>query len=109
MRRRSQQPAPAAQGHPAFGQYGLFASCKIAPNEHVLDYCGLVHTEKESDPGSDYDIRFIACVSAHSAAHPQPLSVASLILALTSLSPTSLPPRSLLPHPTPHWSWAPAL
>lgn len=44
------------KGHPACGQYGLFAARKLAPRSHVLDYMGYVHTETESDETSDYDI-----------------------------------------------------
>jgi hypothetical protein len=39
--------------HPACGQYGLFATRKIPPRTHLLDYIGEVHCEVRD---SDYDI-----------------------------------------------------
>lgn len=44
------------KSHPACGQYGLFAARKLKPKAHVLDYMGVVHTDQEADPDSDYDI-----------------------------------------------------
>lgn len=40
--------------HPAFGQFGLFATKKIPPRTHILDYIGEVHCEDR--PASDYDL-----------------------------------------------------
>ncbi|TFY65272.1 hypothetical protein EVG20_g5656 [Dentipellis fragilis] len=40
--------------HPACGQYGLFASKKIPPRTHLIDYLGEVHCDDR--PHSDYDI-----------------------------------------------------
>lgn len=40
--------------HPAFGQYGLFATKKIPPHTHILDYLGEVHCDDR--PDSDYDL-----------------------------------------------------
>jgi SET domain-containing protein len=45
--------------HPAHSQFGLFAVAKIPARTLILNYCGLVHTEPESDPNSDYDLRFL--------------------------------------------------
>jgi hypothetical protein len=53
--------------HPAYGQYGLFASRKIPARTFVLVYAGVVHFsssssstnangEDESDPDSEYDL-----------------------------------------------------
>lgn len=44
------------KSHPACGQRGLFAAKKLKPGSHVLDYMGFVHTDKESNSNSDYDI-----------------------------------------------------
>jgi len=40
--------------HPVSGQYGLFASKKIPPNTHILDYFGEIHCEDR--PNSNYDL-----------------------------------------------------
>lgn len=48
--------AISEKSHPACGQYGLFAAKKLKPGSHVLDYMGFVHTDKESNSTSDYDI-----------------------------------------------------
>jgi SET domain-containing protein len=40
--------------HPAYGQYGLFASQKIHPRTHIIDYIGEVHCDDR--PDSDYDL-----------------------------------------------------
>ncbi|OBZ79037.1 DnaJ 1, mitochondrial [Grifola frondosa] len=40
--------------HPAKGQYGLFATKKISPRTHILDYTGEVHCDDR--PNSDYDL-----------------------------------------------------
>lgn len=45
--------------HPALNQFGLFAKRGIPPRTHILNYIGHVHTEEESQPDSNYDIRFI--------------------------------------------------
>ncbi|KAJ6519487.1 SET domain protein [Mycena sanguinolenta] len=39
--------------HPAFGQFGLFATKKIKPNIHIIDYIGEIHCEERE---SDYDL-----------------------------------------------------
>lgn len=41
-------------GHPARGQRGLFASRKIPPRTHIIDYVGEVHCDDR--PHSDYDL-----------------------------------------------------
>lgn len=51
-----------AQGHPAFGQMGLFAAKKIPPHTHIVDYLGEVHIDER--PYSDYDIS-LARLRAH--------------------------------------------
>jgi hypothetical protein len=45
--------------HPAFTQRGLFSTRKVERGSHLLDYIGLVHTEQESNPDSNYDLRFV--------------------------------------------------
>ncbi|KAH8120581.1 hypothetical protein DFH11DRAFT_1499432 [Phellopilus nigrolimitatus] len=40
--------------HPAHQQMGLFASKKIPPHSHILDYLGEVHADERT--GSDYDL-----------------------------------------------------
>eukprot|EP01112_Ceratiomyxa_fruticulosa_P017805 TRINITY_DN5615_c0_g2_i1.p1 TRINITY_DN5615_c0_g2~~TRINITY_DN5615_c0_g2_i1.p1 ORF type:complete len:192 (-),score=48.87 TRINITY_DN5615_c0_g2_i1:84-659(-) len=40
--------------HPAFQQYGLFASKTIPPSTHICDYFGLVISEEESSATSSY-------------------------------------------------------
>ena len=42
------------EGHPARGQRGLFATRKIPPRTHILDYAGEVHCDDR--PESDYDL-----------------------------------------------------
>src|SRR5882762_11990506 len=44
----------STSSHPAFGQRGLFASKKIPPRTHIIDYIGEVHCDDR--PDSDYDI-----------------------------------------------------
>ncbi|KAI9572727.1 hypothetical protein HD554DRAFT_2320141 [Boletus coccyginus] len=41
-------------GHPARGQYGLFAHKKIPLRSHIIDYIGEVHCQER--PDSDYDL-----------------------------------------------------
>jgi SET domain-containing protein len=48
--------AITSQYHPAKGQYGLFASRDIAPGSLIVFYIGVVHSEQETDPTSDYDL-----------------------------------------------------
>ncbi|ODQ54009.1 SET domain-containing protein [Saitoella complicata NRRL Y-17804] len=43
--------------HPANGQRGLFAAKKLKKGDWVVDYLGHVHSDAETDPTSDYDIR----------------------------------------------------
>ncbi|EKM83459.1 hypothetical protein AGABI1DRAFT_66081 [Agaricus bisporus var. burnettii JB137-S8] len=40
--------------HPAHGQYGLFATCRIKPDTRILDYFGEIHCDTR--PDSDYDL-----------------------------------------------------
>ena len=40
--------------HPAHGQMGLFATKKILPRTHIIDYLGELHTDDR--PSSDYDL-----------------------------------------------------
>jgi hypothetical protein len=42
--------------HPAHGQYGLFATRGLAPDTFILCYHGYVHSEEETDVGSNYDL-----------------------------------------------------
>ncbi|KAK4050639.1 hypothetical protein OIV83_003365 [Microbotryomycetes sp. JL201] len=43
--------------HPAHGQRGLFnGPRKLEPGTWIRDYVGIVHTELDSDPTSDYDL-----------------------------------------------------
>ncbi|KAI9884333.1 MAG: hypothetical protein M1823_003872 [Watsoniomyces obsoletus] len=46
----------APPDHPARGQYGLFASKHLAPGTVVLDYLGYVHSSRDTDASSDYDL-----------------------------------------------------
>lgn len=43
-----------AEGHPAKGQRGLFATRKIPPRSHILDYVGEAHCDERLS--SDYDL-----------------------------------------------------
>jgi len=43
--------------HPANGQRGLFASKKIPPKIHLIDYLGEVHSDERDE--SDYDLSLI--------------------------------------------------
>ncbi|KAN0061990.1 hypothetical protein ACQY0O_005985 [Thecaphora frezii] len=43
--------------HPALGQYGLFALQDIPPNTFIRPYFGRVHSEDETDPNSEYDMK----------------------------------------------------
>ncbi|KNE55332.1 SET domain-containing protein [Allomyces macrogynus ATCC 38327] len=47
--RRIEDPA-----HPAFGEHGLFATKKLAPGTHLLDYLGVVHANTAYPADSDY-------------------------------------------------------
>ena len=44
--------------HPAYNQYGLFATQPLKQDEHILDYLGLYHLplDSDSDATSDYDL-----------------------------------------------------
>ncbi|KZW02027.1 hypothetical protein EXIGLDRAFT_597976, partial [Exidia glandulosa HHB12029] len=55
------------QDHPAQGQHGLFAARKIAPNTHIMDYLGEIHSDERED--SDYDLGLVKLAAAdfHSA------------------------------------------
>ena len=44
----------SVDGHPAKGQCGLFATKKIPPRSHIIDYVGEVHCDER--PHSDYDL-----------------------------------------------------
>ncbi|KAG8864909.1 hypothetical protein FRB96_003496 [Tulasnella sp. 330] len=47
----------SAPSHPANGQRGLFATRKIPPKTHILDYLGEVHADDRDD--SDYDLSLL--------------------------------------------------
>lgn len=42
--------------HPANGQFGLMAAQNLAPSSFIICYHGYVHSEKETNPTSDYDL-----------------------------------------------------
>lgn len=46
--------------HPAYGQYGLFASKDLKAGQHIVDYLGRIHLPdaSDTDPESDYDLSF---------------------------------------------------
>lgn len=44
-------------GHPAKGQFGLFALKKIPPRCHIIDYLGELHCDDR--PASDYDLSLL--------------------------------------------------
>ncbi|KAG9017482.1 hypothetical protein FRB90_001126 [Tulasnella sp. 427] len=48
--------------HPARGQRGLFASQKIPPSTHILDYLGEVHSDERLE--SDYDLSLLQLSTA---------------------------------------------
>ncbi|RDB28434.1 hypothetical protein Hypma_015223 [Hypsizygus marmoreus] len=57
--RHQHRPAVAilpisSSSHPANGQHGLFATRKIPPKTHILDYIGEIHCDDR--PHSDYDL-----------------------------------------------------
>ncbi|KAK0548543.1 hypothetical protein OC844_007013 [Tilletia horrida] len=58
------QPHPLLQNkhHPALGQYGLFATRELPARTLVCPYLGVVHTEAETDEGSEYDAKVWAKV-----------------------------------------------
>ncbi|KAF3936674.1 hypothetical protein ABW19_dt0200052 [Dactylella cylindrospora] len=45
-------------GHPAVGEYGLFATKSLSPGTHILDYLGHYHeaTPEDTDEASNYDL-----------------------------------------------------
>lgn len=43
-------------GHPAHGEHGLFAAQHLAPGSVIIDYLGFVHSSRDADPQSDYDL-----------------------------------------------------
>lgn len=43
--------------HPALGQRGLFALKEIPPHTFIRPYFGRVHTEQDTDPDSQYDMK----------------------------------------------------
>jgi hypothetical protein len=45
------------EGHPAFGQHGLFARANLARGARVLDYVGRVSLGEHEDRTSDYVVR----------------------------------------------------
>ncbi|KAG9005853.1 hypothetical protein FRB94_003924 [Tulasnella sp. JGI-2019a] len=47
----------SSSSHPANGQKGLFATRKIPPKTHILDYLGEVHADDRDD--SDYDLSLL--------------------------------------------------
>ena len=42
--------------HPALGQRGLFAARKLPQGTCVAHYVGVIHTEADANPSSDYDL-----------------------------------------------------
>ncbi|KAI0343968.1 hypothetical protein BDW22DRAFT_1355202 [Trametopsis cervina] len=44
-------------GHPAKGQFGLFAAKKLQARQHIIDYVGEVHCDDR--PDSDYDLSLL--------------------------------------------------
>lgn len=42
--------------HPAAGSFGLFASQDVAPNTFIRPYLGILHTKKDADFYSTYDL-----------------------------------------------------
>lgn len=44
------------EGHPAYGQFGLFAGQDLKAGTHIVDYLGFYHNPEDSDPTSDYDL-----------------------------------------------------
>mmetsp|Transcript_22096 Transcript_22096/g.72778 ORF Transcript_22096/g.72778 Transcript_22096/m.72778 type:complete len:105 (-) Transcript_22096:64-378(-) len=44
---------PENSGHPAAGQFGLFAAQTLKPREHVIDYLGYLTSDEEAEE-SDY-------------------------------------------------------
>ncbi|TDL28797.1 hypothetical protein BD410DRAFT_711674 [Rickenella mellea] len=59
MNRQSGRPIVAIRAiedpsHPAIGQFGLFATKRIPPHSHIVDYIGEVHSDDR--PESDYDL-----------------------------------------------------
>lgn len=52
------QAAPSRRSpcHPALGQYGLFASDHLTPGRIVVEYLGYVHSRRDVDSLSDYDL-----------------------------------------------------
>lgn len=62
--------------HPANGQRGLFATRKIPPKTHILDYLGEVHADERDD--SDYDLSLLRLGTSEAVAlgvSDQPVSV----------------------------------
>jgi len=45
-------------GHPAKGEYGLFAATKISAKERLIDYHGLVTLSADASQTSDYTLAF---------------------------------------------------
>ncbi|KAI9805253.1 MAG: hypothetical protein M1833_005706 [Piccolia ochrophora] len=43
-------------GHPAFDQHGLFAAQDLEPDTIIIDYMGFVHSSRDADPSSTYDL-----------------------------------------------------
>lgn len=43
-------------GHPANGQFGLFAARDLKPGTFIVAYLGRVHPSSTTDPESDYDL-----------------------------------------------------
>ncbi|KAJ3783793.1 hypothetical protein GGU10DRAFT_359827 [Lentinula aff. detonsa] len=50
--------------HPAYNQYGLFASKKIPAKTHILDYFGEIHADERLT--SDYDLSLVRLQSGES-------------------------------------------
>ena len=46
------------EGHPAKGEYGLFAATKISAKERLIDYHGVVTLSEHASQTSDYTLAF---------------------------------------------------
>ncbi|KAI8930002.1 hypothetical protein BC831DRAFT_440910 [Entophlyctis helioformis] len=53
--------------HPAHTQRGLYATRRLAPHAHVLDYRGILVHDDDADPDSDYCIHFHGALSLDAA------------------------------------------
>ncbi|KAH7119136.1 hypothetical protein B0J11DRAFT_86334 [Dendryphion nanum] len=44
------------KAHPAYSQFGLFASSPLAAGSFILEYLGFIHDNTDLDEASDYDL-----------------------------------------------------